>query len=217
MRPLRLVLLPGFDGTGELFAPLQAEFNDWPTTVVAYADFASLEEYLAHAESLIPKNEPVCLVAESFSGPIALHLMQRAQRDYRCAMLSTTFAKPPLGLVLSLAQKLRLASFVVPAVSERILRMFCLNGVRDLALLHDIVAVVRSISQQTIQSRLLALTQMDASGFLADIKQPIDVLTAAKDRILRQRFSTSLITDIPDVRHHVIDGPHLLLQAQAPA
>ncbi|MEM7612754.1 MAG: hypothetical protein AAF270_13795, partial [Pseudomonadota bacterium] len=47
--------------------------------------------------------------------------------------------------------------------------------------------------------------------------QPIDVLTAAKDRILRQRFSTSLITDIPDVRHHVIDGPHLLLQAQAPA
>ena len=169
---------------------------------------------MQHAESMIPTDRPVCLVAESFSGPIALDLLQRANRNYQSAVLSTTFAKPPLGLVLSLAQKLRLASFVLPAVSEQILRLFCLNGVDDIATIRETVDVVRRLPQRHIHSRLMALTQMDSNDMLANIDVPVTVMTANQDRVIRRRYVQSLLQQLTDVRHVCIDGPHLLLQAQ---
>lgn len=215
VRPPLLVLLPGFDGTGRLFNPLLSELAAEPAPViVSYGDFPSLADYVHHAESVIPAERPVCLVAESFSGPIALELLQRANRDYQSAVLSTTFAKPPLGLVLSLAQKLRLASFVLPAVSEQILRLFCLNGVDDIATIRDTVDVVRHLPQRHIHSRLLALTQMETNPKLGTIRVPVTVLSANHDRVIRQRFSKSLLQQLPNVSHVRIDGPHLLLQAQ---
>jgi pimeloyl-ACP methyl ester carboxylesterase len=209
-----VVLLPGFDGTGALFAPLVAALPPGTeTTTVSYGDLPDLADYIDHAEAAIPRDQPICLVAESFSGPIALQLLHRARRDYQCAVLSTTFAKPPLGLVLSLADKLRLASFVLPAVSEQILRVFCLNGVSDLSCIRATVDVVRELPQRLIQSRLRALTRMDASEWLTHIGVPVTVLSANQDRVIRQRYWQSLLQQLPDVRHQAIDGPHLLLQA----
>lgn len=213
-----LVLLPGFDGTGELFRPLLASMDGHHRAhCIAYDNFASLSDYIDSAEAQIPDDHPVCLVAESFSGPIALELLRRGNRDYRCAVLSTTFAKPPLGLVLSLAQKLRLASFVPPPVSEQILRVFCLNGVHKIDRILEIVDVVRAVPARSAQSRMQALSQMDATSFLHTIDIPVTVINATSDRVLRPRYSQSLLDNLPDVRHVKIDGPHLLLQANPDA
>lgn len=209
-----LVLMPGFDGTGQLFAPLVAQLGSRvDTQVIAYPDLTDTQAYVEYVAAQLPEGRDLVLVAESFSGPIALQLLGHHADRIRAAVLSTTFARPPLGLVLSLANKLRLASFVRPAMNEQILRMFCLNGVADIALIRSIVDVVRPIGQATVASRLQALVTMDATNVLDAVKQPVLVLSAHADRVVRKRFSSSLLARLADVTPATLEGPHLLLQA----
>ena len=118
-----------------------------------------------------------------------------------------------MGLVVSVAHKLRLSTFVNPIMNEQILRLFCLNGVDDLGLIRDIVEVVRPIDRATMGSRLRAMVQMDGAPHLAEVRCPVLVLAGTHDRVVRRRFSESLLASLPDVTHREIDGPHLLLQA----
>lgn len=75
MRPT-LVLLPGMDGTGELFRPLLEVIGTaWPVNVVSYpvGEVLSYEQLVDHAQSCLPGG-PLILLGESFSGPIAATL-----------------------------------------------------------------------------------------------------------------------------------------------
>ncbi|MEM8548103.1 MAG: alpha/beta fold hydrolase [Pseudomonadota bacterium] len=212
--PPVVVALPGFDGSGALFRPLQQALGDaLEFRAVAYGDYASLEDYIEQAEAAVPVERPVILLGESFSGPIALSLLARARRDYIGGVLAGTFAEPPLSLLVSLADKLRLASFVLPSVSEQILRVFCLNGVSDIARIREVVAVVRQVSQRAIASRLAALSRMNATPELAEIDVPVLLLRAANDRVVRSRYMEPLRQTLTDLEEVVLRGPHLLLQS----
>ena len=77
-----MILMPGFDGTGELFSPLIAALP--PThrpTVIRYRDETKFDDYLETASAALPDHGAI-LIAESFSGPIALGLMARASEIY---------------------------------------------------------------------------------------------------------------------------------------
>lgn len=212
--PPVIVALPGFDGSGALFRPLQQALGDTlEFRAVAYGDYATFDDYIEQAEAAVPLERPVILLGESFSGPIALTLLARARRNYIGGVLAGTFAEPPLSLLVSLADKLRLASFVLPTVSEQILRVFCLNGVNDIARIREVVAVVRQVSQRAIASRLMALSRMNATPDLGQIKIPVLLLRAANDRVVRSRYMEPLRQALSELDEVVLRGPHLLLQA----
>ena len=69
-----LVLLPGMDGTGELFSPLIKELGpDIQTVVIRYPDLPL--DYAAHeafARARLPSTGPFVVLGESFSGPIEI-------------------------------------------------------------------------------------------------------------------------------------------------
>ena len=194
-------------------AEVDAIGGELDTLALSYPDLPDLDAYLAHVEARLPPDRNVVLVGESFSGPIVLALLARGRARYTGAVLSTTFDRPPLGLVVSLAHKLRLSSFVLPAVSEQILRVFCLNGVADLGLIRHTIDVVREIRQPTIASRLRALAQMHEAPPQQAPGVPVLVLRASRDRVVRRRFVSGLAERLPGATLRDIDGPHLLLQA----
>jgi pimeloyl-ACP methyl ester carboxylesterase len=74
---MRLVLLPGMDGTGELFAPLIKILpKDLLPLVVAYPPneqwgYPELLDFIRHQ---LPEDEDFVVLGESFSGPLALML-----------------------------------------------------------------------------------------------------------------------------------------------
>jgi pimeloyl-[acyl-carrier protein] methyl ester esterase len=70
----RLVLLPGLDGTGELFAPFIDELGEIRSQVIAYpADRAmNYAEHESCARSQLPMDEDFVLLGESFSGPVSI-------------------------------------------------------------------------------------------------------------------------------------------------
>ena len=70
---LKLVLLPGMDGTGELFAGFAMALPEWihPQVVRYPREHLSLTDLLLTVRSALLKSEPFVILAESFSTPIA--------------------------------------------------------------------------------------------------------------------------------------------------
>ena len=81
MKKITVLLLPGMDGTGELFAPFIAALGcEFATLVVTYPTHASLDyaELETIARAAIPQDGAYVIVGESFSGPIAIALAAQA-------------------------------------------------------------------------------------------------------------------------------------------
>src|SRR5438552_16171249 len=94
-----LVLLPGLDGTGRLFDPLleilPADFTasvvSWPTD--QSLSFNQLESFVREA---LPADKPFAIVAESFSGPLAVMIAASSPHNLRALILSASFISNPL-------------------------------------------------------------------------------------------------------------------------
>jgi pimeloyl-[acyl-carrier protein] methyl ester esterase len=97
------VLLPGFDGSGRLFAPLlaQRDLPFDPRVVALPADLPrGYDELLAWMEPRLPA-EPFVLLAESFSGPLAIRFAARHPERVAHLVLAATFLRSPLVPVLT--------------------------------------------------------------------------------------------------------------------
>ena len=98
---MKLVLLPGLDGTGLLFEPL---LEALPATlrrqvVTSPTDRKlTLHELADHVEGQLPQDEDYVLLAESFSGLVALALVAEKQLQPRGLIFCASFATPPATL-----------------------------------------------------------------------------------------------------------------------
>jgi pimeloyl-ACP methyl ester carboxylesterase len=93
-----LVLLPGLDGTGELFAPFVEALTGIDVRVIAYpADRAmTYAEHEAFVRDKLPRDEDYFLLAESFSGPIGISIAASTPPRLRGLILCCSFASNPL-------------------------------------------------------------------------------------------------------------------------
>jgi pimeloyl-ACP methyl ester carboxylesterase len=92
---MNILLLPGLDGTGRLFEPLVRYAPEWASCTVArypadrelsYPECADLvsAEFLPDA--------PFVIVAESFSGPVAILTASKRPPNLKGLVLFNTFA-----------------------------------------------------------------------------------------------------------------------------
>jgi pimeloyl-[acyl-carrier protein] methyl ester esterase len=99
LSPKRLVLLPGLDGTGELFAGfLRVLPTSLDTTVVSYPTniFLPYSELLQLVRDAVPKAEPFVLLAESFSTPLALKYAATSPPNLAAVVICAGFARSPI-------------------------------------------------------------------------------------------------------------------------
>jgi len=101
---MRLIVLPGLDGTGALTAPLgdtlrgshDVEIISYPTNLTRYEDIAPW---------LAPQlgSRDYALVAESFSGPLAIAIAAERPQGLKALVLVASFARSPRRLPAFLA------------------------------------------------------------------------------------------------------------------
>jgi len=101
---MKIVLLPGLNGTGNLFSSILRflpveDVIVIPLPEVGEQTYEALTEY---CQIMIPK-EPYILVAESFSGPIGIKLAAKDSGLMKRLVLVATFASPPKPFVSKLA------------------------------------------------------------------------------------------------------------------
>ena len=211
-----LVLLPGLDGTGKLFAEFLKALNlRVSALVVPYPNDEPMnyDELEALVRAVLPTDRPFVLLGESFSGPIAIRIAARPPAGLSGLILSVTFASNPfprLAWARPLAAYLPLKSFPrwvraplmwgsaapnrAPRQSER---------------------AMAGVSAAVVRHRIAELLAADKNAALGRILLPTLVLSARRDRVISKAATMRILRGIPHARHMEIDGPHLLLQACA--
>lgn len=205
MAKLVLVLLPGMDGTGELFAPFIAALGDeFEVRVVRYPGdhLGGYEELETLARAAIPQDRPYVLLGESFSGPIAIAIAASAPGQLRGLVLCCTFARNPQPGLALLKPFIGAVPFKALPAGWFVARQMRAAFVRALD----------RVTAQALRARMRAVLAVDVSDRLAACDVPILYLRAMRDRLVPPA-AASLIAGIkPETRVIDFDTPHFLLQ-----
>ncbi len=216
----RLLLLPGIDGTGQLFSPIVPLLeNEFAIDIICYGNgrtFNTFKEHTDYVLSLIG-NDKVTLLAESFSGPIALYILTNHANKIESCILSATFASSPYPNLCKLLSLLPTPILNWTQIQSLVLKLLCLNGVDLQAspnkeLLEQTLQTIRSVPTQHIQKRLKLLSELTVQELTSDT--PCLYLKAQTDRVISQTLTEQLVQALPNVIIKEIDGPHLLLQTK---
>jgi pimeloyl-ACP methyl ester carboxylesterase len=208
-----LILLPGMDGTGELFTPLVRELGAYvPTRVVRYPDRPL--DYAGHeaiARASLPTDRPFVVLGESFSGPIAVSIAASAPPGMRGYVLSGSFLCSP-GQNL---QRLRpYFKYLVPQRMPLAMASYLLLGRYATPELREaLVSSLAMMSVDAMVARLNAIADVDVRGKALNIRMPGLYLRANEDRIVDPSASRTFIQYTAGTRIVDIAGPHALLQA----
>jgi pimeloyl-ACP methyl ester carboxylesterase len=210
---IRLVLLPGMDGTGRLFSPLLAHLPSWlePVIVSYPAQVAhSYAELLPLVEGALPPSEPFILLAESFSGPLAIMAAARHPHGLRGLILVASFARAPAP-VLALARPL-IRSWLAKVAPRALRWRLLLGGDADAALRADVESAIASVAPEVLAARAREMLGVDVTQELAAIRAPLLYIAAAGDALVPRRSWRLVERIAPEARLASIEGPHLILQ-----
>jgi pimeloyl-[acyl-carrier protein] methyl ester esterase len=213
--PHRVLLLPGLDGSGRLSQRFARAWNA-PLDLVAYRDdpTADLDAYAEQVEE-IAAGPSVDLIAESFSGPVALRIIERARIQVRRLVLVASFAAVPVASPLALAHVLPRALLTSLPRPRWAVAWLLLGGVGDAALIDEAIDVVRALPPSVMASRLALLAGLRAQQLTGG--PPILALHAMRDRLVPASATAVMQRSFPQVSVVPINGPHLLLQAEPAA
>jgi pimeloyl-ACP methyl ester carboxylesterase len=214
---ITLVLLPGMDGTGDLFAPFVAALGTgFDVVVVRYPptealDYAALERV---ARAALPTNAPFVLLGESFSGPIAVSIAASRPQQLLGLILCCSFVRNPRPFF----SRLRAWVGVLPLrwVPVWLLGAILLGRFANAGLRADFARSLAQVSADVLKDRIRAVLAVDVSASLSVVDVATLYLRAAHDRIVPPAASRLVSALRPETRIVQLEAPHFLLQA-APA
>ena len=210
----RLLLLPGLDGTGALFQRFIAAAPPHLTlTPVPLPREGLTYSELADTIAACLSDEPSVIVAESFSGPIAIALTTR--RPVKALILCNSFVTAPVPnfKVLRWLVTPRLFSRPMP---ESLLRWYLVGKSADAELVRDVTATVASVPAEILSARLRLILDMNETATFARCVVPTLYLRSNDDRIVPDSAWRRMASLRPMSTERVPD-PHLLLQANPDA
>lgn len=198
-----VVLLPGLDGTARLFDPfIRAAPSEFHAETIPLPNVGS-QSYEALAEQVAAKlpSSRVVLIAESFSGPLAVLIAAKSHR-VAALVLCATFLRAPV---------MRALRYLPDAVLAAALVRFFMTG-RDAATAEAMRRAVSSTPSQVIAERVREVLRCDVSETFRRLNIPILFVRAAADRLLGRRGAKEVGTLNAAARLVDVSGPHLLLQ-----
>ena len=211
---LALVLLPGMDGTGELFTHfVRAIGSEFPVRIVSYPateplGYAKLE---ALVRDQLPPEGSFILLGESFSGPIAISLAAACATRIKGLILCCSFVRNPRSILSGM--QAFIGALPVSIVPISVLNQFLLGSFSTPSLRPALAGAVAKIASSVIRSRLKAVISVDVSKELSALKIPVLYLRASHDRVVPRTASELALRFCPQMRIADVNGPHLLLQA----
>ena len=211
---MKYLLLPGLDGTGKLFKPFTAHAPSGSSSdVVSYP----VDHELSYPEcaefimaGFIPK-EPFVIVAESFSGPVAV-------------LVASANPSALLGVVLCNTFVFRAAwrgfSYLPWAWLYRLPLTWFSVGLHLTGFKHasrfvgPIRAANASVLPRIRASRLRSALNVDVRDRLAGLGVPVMYLRGIHDRLVFWHCVRQVEAAHPSTVVVRVPGPHLLLQVE---
>ncbi|MBN1473362.1 MAG: hypothetical protein JW914_01990 [Syntrophaceae bacterium] len=219
-RNQHLVFMPGMDGTGLSFDPVLPFLpRDAKVTIIRYPTdkLLSFDETVECAAAQIPPGEPPIVIAESFSGPVAIAMIGSGRVKAKALILCATFAKSPRPVVWRVMRFLRFPLLIKPEMPKRFFR-FVIGDDKLIDKLKPLWKKVHAkVPARVMQHRLKIINEVDVTTWLAKIKIPCCYLQALNDRLVPASCAEKIKKIGPFVEIKIIDAPHFILQAEPQA
>lgn len=207
---LLIVLLPGMDGTGDLFAPfVTVAPPPYDPLVVALPEASSYDELVAAIKPLLPIAEPFVLIAESFSGPLAFRLLGFFP-EIRALVLVNSFVSAPTTRFLGI---LPWAAIFARPPAPWLVRHFLAGPSASPGLVSQIRSAISKTSGQLLALRLRSILNLKTQGHTS---VRLLYLRGTLDKLISERAVCDTVLRFPNSLRVNIAAPHLLLQT-APA
>lgn len=210
---MRLVLLPGLNGSSRLFTPFIDALKGLSIEVLELPDegpqdYDTLADMLARGLG----ETPFILIGESFSGPIAYRLALRQPPGLQGLVFAASFLTRPTPLV-HLAHRLPIPLWLLSQSLP--LKQFCLGKAPPPSSLRLLQQEIRALPQALIVARLHTLAHLQAP--VEKLQIPVLHLWPQQDRLVSRSAAASLARYCDDLRHIRIESPHFILQTHAQA
>lgn len=209
---VRLLLLPGLDGTEVFFGPLRAALPDWITTEVVtyptagpngYADLLPLVE-----RALLSAGDCIVL-GWSFAGPLALQAAKAHPGRVRGIILCASFVRAPRPWLAPLRHAVTPeVMFLLRALKRS---RYALRGYPSEALREAKAETWRRVRPPELAARARAVLSVDARAELAAVTAPVLCLTASHDEVIPRSKRAEILATRPTAVTAEIAGPHLAL------
>lgn len=216
---MKIVLLPGLEGTGVLFRPFVERLpRELSPIVVSYPPDRQLgyEHLLEIVLRHLPRGEPFVLLGESFSGPLALMAAATCPPGLKALVLCATFVQNPTWI-----RWRGLASFVHPFVfrlypkfsaAKALLGRYSTPELRQL--IADAIGAVRP---EVFSHRVKEVLRVQVADKLAACPVPVLYLRGSRDLVVPGRNLREIRELLPALQTATLDAPHMVLQCQPAA
>lgn len=214
---MKLILLPGMDGTGLLFRPLLDALPDTIDAEVICYSKTKKQTYQQLSEEVKSKlpTEPFVLLAESFSGAVAFQLSLDTSIPIKKLILVASFLSNPLPKLGVFIRMLPLGLMLKLPLPKFALKMFRFEKQSSDEL---ISLFYRSID--TVESKVLAFRVRKTLTLSKPSSQSeVDclIVSASNDQLLSEDISEAIKQYFKRVEYVQIDGPHFLAQEKVRA
>lgn len=208
---MKLVLLPGMDGTGHLFNRVIAELNV-ECLIVSYPENISQDHHSLskHVLSELP-DEDIIILAESFAGGIVPHLL-RSHCQIKGVCFVASFLSCPRPSLVRLARYLPLKKLARLPFTNSIYKQFFLGNSASEALIEDFKSVISSLAQSTIDERLETIFMLRKLEDRYDV--PTMYIEATNDKLVPTSKGDEILSYFNQSERVSIAGPHFILQSK---
>jgi len=207
-----LVLLPGMNGTGELFSEFLSYYDGDHLVISLPVSGPQDHATLANVINQQLPNESYILLAESFSGGIVPELLKLNPTNIKGVIFVASFLSSPRSHLIGIAKLLPIKALVSLPLSNIAHRLLFLGQEATKPLLSKFVNVIKSIPKQVLSNRLDVMKRQQLPQVTFDI--PVIYIRALSDRLISTKKSQEVANVFNRVEFIEIEGPHFILQAK---
>lgn len=210
-----LVLLPGLDGTGKLFAPLLKQLpSDSTTSVVSYPEneklsYTQLKPYVMKA---LPVKRPYVLLAESFSGPLAIAVASTQPDNLQGLVLCASFVSNPVPPLLRWIYNFNRPVWFRFRLPHSLVRHAAAMWDCEPSVIDSLIEHAGSVLPEVLSFRFAQVMRVDVRQELQSCRVPLLYLQAKRDLLVQRRSWEEIVRLYPQANCVEIDASHFVLQ-----
>ncbi|MCU7801753.1 MAG: lysophospholipase [Candidatus Thiodiazotropha sp. (ex Lucinoma borealis)] len=209
---MKLVLLPGLDGTGLLFKEF-ISFYEGESIVIALP-IDSQQDYKSLANSIKNKlpQDNFILLAESFSGGLVPHLLQLSGHHIKGLIFVASFLNTPNKALLTLASTLPITKFATLPTATYVHRRLFLGMHASPYLVSKFVEVIKSVPEAVLRKRMKSILELKNIRMTTSI--PTAYIQATDDKLVNTGNWNDFQKIFTNIKLYRIEGPHFILQSK---
>jgi len=209
---MKIVLLPGLDGTGFLFKPfIKVLPSETDIQVISYPPSVKLnyQELTELVMSQLPK-EQFILVAESFAGYIAYQVALCKPNNLKSVVFVATFLESPRPFLLALSRLLPRSRILSAPIPNYIIKLFLFGSVVNKKMIMLFKQSMKQVSPQVLSYRLQEIEKLSNSHQFSEIRATY--IQATNDKLVPKKCVENFEKRFKNLNVFKIEGSHFILQ-----